>query len=88
MDRDLTLHKVGSAGFLALLKAGQRQALGSSLQDYLLCTAVLERRRRELTKSREDNLDTSALQRIVSRLEASQEAHLRTIRYLEGEGKL
>lgn len=88
MERNLMLQKVSSARFITLLMAGQRQALGSSLQNYLLCTAVLERRRRELTKSTEQGLDTLALQRMISRLEASQEAHLRTIRELEGEEKL
>ena len=83
MDRDVHLNRISSAQLLSILRDAQEETLGKATQSYLLCAAALARRRQELAARQSEKEETSALLRIISRLEDTQKAHLRLIKKLE-----
>ena len=83
MDRTVFLNTTASAQFLAALNEARENSFGKAQHRYILCTAVLAKRRRLLAKLKRKNLDTTKQKRMISRLEASQAAHLRLVRKLE-----
>ncbi len=83
MDRTVFLHKTSSSAFLEAVNQARAQNLGRAKQKYLLCRAILTTRRMALATLKEEGLDTTKLQKMILRLEASEAAHLRLIHKLE-----
>lgn len=56
-------------------------------QRYLLCKAAVERRRLEMEEYRKEGKDTSRLEQMLARLEASARANRKLMGQLSGDGK-
>ena len=74
-EKDLHLHSVSTAAFLAQLKRSKVRSLGQATQGFLLCKVAIQRRKIEITERQRCGADVSDLERMVKRLEASMRAH-------------
>ena len=80
---DLYLHTVRPATFVEQVTSMNQNRKRSAQQNYLLCKSAIARRRAELRKRQALEEDTSQLERMISRLEKSMQAHLRIVEQAE-----
>ena len=83
MDRNVHVFRMSSAQLVAAIENKLMKGLGRAKRNFLLCKAAIERRKLELAEVRRQGQDTSKLERMIERLEASREAHRETIDRLE-----